>query len=177
MRESSGECDHNQSGERTEPAAPRAASQAGRNAAEVSRFQSRAGAGKVIMRRYLSRTRSALTALLAGAAVLCWSNASFAGTPTLGSDCGVGAALVGTSSDAAGKVTLGTPDPTLPVTGTCTLTFGVPTTNPPACSAINETNGGNFPAPMGTRTTNTTVLLGSTGSVPGDVISYSCADY
>lgn len=129
------------------------------------------------MRRYLSKTRGALTVLLAGAAVLCWSAASFASTPTLGSDCGVGASFVGASSDTAGKVTLGTPDPTLPQTGTCTLTFGVPTTNPPACTATNETNGGNFPAPVGTRSTNTTVLLGPTGSNAGDVISYVCVDY
>jgi hypothetical protein len=129
------------------------------------------------MRRHLSKSRGVLTALLAGAAMVLWSAASFAATPTLGPDCGTGATLVG--SDDAGKVTLGTPDPTLPVTGTCTLTFGVPySVNAPACSASNETNGGGFPAPMGTRTTTTTLVLGSsTGSNPGDVISYVCIAY
>jgi hypothetical protein len=131
------------------------------------------------MKRCLSTTRGVLAALLAGTFVLLWSAASFAGTPTLGADCGVGAAFVAASSDDAGKVTLGTSDPTLPVTGLCTLTFGVPfTTNAPACSATDETNSGGFPAPMGTRTTTTTLTLGlSTSSAPGDVISYICIAY
>lgn len=130
------------------------------------------------MRRHLTRTRGALTALLAGAAMLSWSAIAFAGTPTLGTDCGAGAALIGSSSDAAGKVTLGTQDPTLPIPGTCTLSFGVPYPDAPACSAMNETNGGGFPAPFGTRTTATALVLGSTsGSAPGDVVSYTCQDY
>jgi hypothetical protein len=128
------------------------------------------------MRRHFTRTRGALTAILVGTAVLFWSAISLAGVPTLGPDCGTGASIVG--SDAAGKVTLGTPDPLIPSTGTCTVTFSVPYTNPPACSATNETNGGGFPAPTGAKTTNTTIVLGSSGgSVPGDVISYTCQEY
>jgi hypothetical protein len=114
--------------------------------------------------------------VVAGAAMLCWSAVSFAGTPTLGTDCGTTAVLVG--SDLAGKVTIGTPDPLLPNTGTCTLSFGAPYPNAPACTAMNETNGGGFPVPMGTRTTTTTLTLGSSaGWVVGDVIAYSCLDY
>ena len=129
------------------------------------------------MRRHLTRAARALTATLAGAIMLSWSAISFAGTPTLGPDCGLtGASIVG--SDAAGKITLGVPDPTVPPPGTCTITFSVPYTNPPACSAMNETNGGGFPAPAGTRTTNTTLVIGSSvGSAPGDVISYTCQEY
>ncbi len=56
------------------------------------------------MQRYLSRTRS-VAAFMAVAAALCWSSTSLAATPTLGPDCGTGAAIVG--SDSAGKVTLG----------------------------------------------------------------------
>jgi hypothetical protein len=129
------------------------------------------------MRRHLTRKRGALTAILAGTVVLCWSAISFAGTPTLGPDCGATAASIA-GSDAAGKVTLGVPDPLIPATGTCTLTFSVPYTNPPACSATNETNGGGFPAPSGARTTSTTLVLGSSvGTAPGDVISYTCQEY
>ena len=129
------------------------------------------------MRRDSTRKGGALTALLAGMAVVTWSAIAFAGTPTLGTDCGAtGASIAG--SDAAGKVTLGVPDPTIPATGMCTLTFSVAYPNPPACSAMNETNGGGFPAPAGTRTTNSTLVIGSSvGSAPGDVISYVCLDY
>jgi hypothetical protein len=129
------------------------------------------------MRRHLANTGRALTAMLAGTIILSWSAISFASTPTLGPDCGLtGASIVG--SDAAGKITLGVPDPTIPPPGTCTITFSVPYTNPPACSAMNETNGGGFPAPAGTRTTNTTLVIGSSvGSAPGDVISYTCQEY
>jgi hypothetical protein len=143
----------------------------------MNRFKEEASAGAVNMRRQLSGTKGVLTALLAGTAMLLWSAAAFAGTPTLGPDCGAtGASIVG--SDSAGKVTLGVPDPTLPVTGTCTLTFSVPYTNPPACTATNETNGGGYPAPAGARTTFTTLVIGSSvGSAPGDVISYVCAEY
>jgi hypothetical protein len=43
---------------------------------------------------------------------------------------------------------------------------------------MNETNGGGFPAPAGTRTTNNTLVIGSSvGSAAGDVISYICLDY
>ena len=113
---------------------------------------------------------------LVGIIALAPASAVLAGTPLLGPDCGVGASVVGT--DAVGKVTLGTPDESLPSAGTCTLTFSVSYTNPPTCTANNETNGGGFPAPYGARTTHTTLVVGSsTGAVPGDVISYSCADY
>jgi len=128
------------------------------------------------MRRHSTRTSGALTAIIAVTVVLLWSAISFAGVPTLGADCGVGAAIAG--SDAAGKVTLGSPDPTLPSTGTCTLSFSVAYPNAPACSAMNETNGGGFPAPSGTRTSHSTLVLGSSsGAVPGDVITYTCQDY
>jgi hypothetical protein len=114
--------------------------------------------------------------LVASGILLLCSATSFAGTPQLGPDCGTAAAIVG--SDTAGKIILGTPDPEGPATGTCTLNFAVPYTNPPACTATNETNGGGFPAPMGTRTTHTTLVIGSSaGSSPGDTISYVCADY
>ena len=112
------------------------------------------------------------TAILAATVVLLWSVASFAGTPTLGPDCGAGAALVGTSSDTAGKVTLGdTPS-------TCTLRFGVPYTNAPACTGTNETSSGGNPVAVGTRTTPATLVLSA--YVPwsgGDVLSYMCLDY
>jgi len=128
------------------------------------------------MRQQLSSTKGVLTALLAGTAVLLGSATALAGTPLLGIDCGTGAVIAG--SDSAGKVTLGTPDPLIPATGTCTLSFGVPYTYPPACTATNETNGGGFPAPAGARTTYSTLVLGSSvGSVPGDVISYMCVGY
>jgi hypothetical protein len=122
------------------------------------------------MRRNLTATRSALTAIMAGAVVLLSSAISFAGVPTLGADCGIGASIAG--SDSAGKVTLGQG------TTSCTLTFSVSYTNAPACSATNETNGGSFPAPTGAKTTNATLVIGSaSGSNRGDVISYSCQDY
>jgi hypothetical protein len=115
-------------------------------------------------------------ALAAGFVVLLWSGSSFAGTPLLGPDCGTGAAIVG--SDSAGKVTIGAPEIGVPLTGTCTLSFSVSYTNPPACSATNETNGGNFPTPAGAKTTYTTLVLGSSaGWITGDIISYSCQGY
>jgi hypothetical protein len=128
------------------------------------------------MRLHPTPSSALKNTLIAGAFALLWSARAVAGTPLLGADCGAGAAIVG--SDAAGKVTLGNPERGGPVTGLCTLSFSVPYTNPPACSATNETNHGGFPAPMGTRTTNTTLVIGSSaGAAPGDVISYSCADY
>jgi len=113
-----------------------------------------------------------LTALLAGTVVLFWSAISFAGTPTLGPDCGsTGVAIVG--SDLAGKVTLGAG-----VAGTCTLAFSVPYPNAPACTATNETNGGGSAVLVGARTTTTTMEMdGIMPWNPGDVISYMCQDY
>lgn len=120
-------------------------------------------------RNHLVKAVSAVA--LISAAILAGSALAFAGTPTLGVDCGVGASMVG--SDLAGKVTLGVP------TTSCTLTFGVPyTTNAPACSATNETNGGGNPIAIGAATTTTTlVLASSTGWATGDIISYSCQEY
>jgi len=128
------------------------------------------------MQRKKSKMTYVLASPVAGTMLFLSSQASFAGTPTLGTDCGTTAAAIG--SDTAGKVTIGVPDPLLPYTGTCTLTFGTPYTNAPACTAMNETNGGGYPAPAGTRSTQTTLTLGSTvGWAAGDVISYSCLDY
>ncbi len=129
------------------------------------------------MQMHSVRHNGALCTLIAGTLILMLSTISFAGTPSLGTDCGTGATIVG--SDSAGKITMGTPDPLIPTTGTCTLTFSVPySANPPACSASNETNGGGFPASMGTRTNPTSLVIGSSnGFVPGDVISYTCQDY
>ncbi len=122
------------------------------------------------MQRYLSRTRS-VAAFMAVAAALCWSSTSLAATPTLGPDCGTGAAIVG--SDSAGKVTLGTAP-----AATCTLAFSVAPLNPPACTATNETNGGGNAVPVGVRTTTTTVEMdGMYPWVPGDIVSYSCTSY
>jgi hypothetical protein len=128
------------------------------------------------MQRKKSKMTYVLASHVAGTMLFLSSEASFAGTPTLGTDCGTTAAAIG--SDTAGKVTIGVPDPLLPYTGTCTLTFGTPYPNAPACTAMNETNGGGYPAPAGTRSTQTTLTLGSTGGwAAGDVISYSCLDY
>lgn len=117
------------------------------------------------------RTRIRLTAFLTGA-ILFWSVAAFAITPTLGEDCGTGASIVG--SDQAGKVTLGE-GPT-----TCTLGFFTPFVNPPACIAVNETNGGGSAsaATLGMRSTKTTAVVdGRTPVTEGDVISYLCLGY
>jgi hypothetical protein len=108
---------------------------------------------------------SALTLICAGAVL--------AGTPTLEQDCGIGATNVG--SDSAGKVTLGKLDSVLQASGTCTLTFGTPYSNAPACSASNETNAGGLPVSIGTRTTKSSLEVVFTE--PGDAISYVCADY
>ena len=122
------------------------------------------------MRRNASTTKGALTALLAGAAILCWSTASFAATPLLGPDCGTGASIVG--GDAAGKVTLGAG------VSTCTLEFSVPPLNPPACTATNETNGGGHAVGVGVRTTTTTLQMdGMYPWSPGDVVSYACLSF
>ncbi len=116
-----------------------------------------------------SFTTTAIT-ILAAMVLLLWSAESFAGTPTLGPDCGAGASITG--SDSAGKVTLGTSP------SSCTLTFGVPYPNAPACEATNETNGGGYSLAVGTKTTVSTLDLNSSMSwSAGDVISYLCQDY
>ena len=109
---------------------------------------------------------------VAATAVLLWSTASFAAPPTLGPDCGTGASIVG--SDSAGKVEIGTGG----YGSACTLTFTSEWANAPACTAVNETNGGANSTPIGTMTTRTTVVIG--GGLPwvaGDVVSYICVGY
>ena len=110
---------------------------------------------------------------VAATAVLLWSTASFAAPPTLGPDCGTGASIVG--SDSAGKVELGTG------ARTCTLTFfTVPplNANAPACTAVNETNGGGRPVMVGVRTTQTTLVMDPLDPWnAGDVVSYLCVGY
>ena len=124
------------------------------------------------MRRDVSRTRGVLIVLLAGTALLLWAGTSFA-APTLGADCGAGASIVG--SDSAGKVELGTG------ARTCTLTFfTVPplNANAPACTAVNETNGGGRPVMVGVRTTQTTLVMDPLDRwTAGDVVSYLCVGY
>ena len=118
--------------------------------------------------QHSSGTRRALTAILAGTVVLFCSAISFAGVPTLGSDCGsTGASVAG--SDSAGKLTLG-----VGTTNTCTLTFSVSYPNAPACMATNETQG----RAVGISTTASgAVLSGPYPFAGGDVIAYVCQDY
>jgi hypothetical protein len=121
------------------------------------------------MRPSITITREVLLASFVVATVLLWRFPAFAGTPSLGPDCGAGAALVGTSSDSAGKVALGT-DPA----ATCTVAFGVTYTNAPACSATDETAGRSLVAV----TTQAQAAISSPYVWnPGDVISYMCAEY
>jgi len=109
-----------------------------------------------------------MLALIAGATVLLWCAPSFAATPSPGPDCGAGAAIIG--SDSAGKITLGA-SPAL----SCTLTFVVPYTNAPACSATNETDG---PKPLGVATAPSYAVIGTIYPwTAGDVISYMCVSY
>jgi hypothetical protein len=118
------------------------------------------------MRRHLTNTNSARTAILVGTAMLFWSAIAFAGTPSLGANCGVGASIVG--SDSAGKVTLGASQ------NECTLTFSVPYPNAPACMTTNETQG----RAVGVSTTvSGAVLSGPYPFAAGDVIAYVCQDY
>src|SRR6266516_705390 len=131
------------------------------------------GRKSMMVREKVWRSKGQLKVLLVGMTLLLWSAASFAATPTLGPDCGAGASIVG--SDSAGKVELGTD---ASHRSTCTLTFASLGVNAPACMAVNETNGGGYSTPVGTRTTTTTVVLG--GALPwlaGDVVSYICVGY
>jgi hypothetical protein len=119
------------------------------------------------MRRHLSGSRGALTATLVATAVLFCSAISFAGTPTLGPDCGTNSSVVG--SDSAGKATLG-----IGTSNTCTLTFSIPYTNAPACITTNETQG----RAVGVSSTQSTaVLSGPYPFAAGDTITYLCAEY
>jgi hypothetical protein len=122
------------------------------------------------MRRHVTKTGGALAALLVGTVLMLWSAVSFAGTPTLGADCGTGAAIVG--SDTAGKVTVGQD------VATCTLTFSAAQVDAPACTATNETNSGGHAVSFGVRTTTTTMEMDGTYPwAAGDVVSYLCLDY
>jgi len=81
-------------------------------------------------------------------------------------------------SDLAGKVTLGTGV----VGNACTLTFTVTLLNEPACTAVNETNSGGHPGPVGTKSTPTTLVLDGNGSkatslTDRDVVSYLYVGY
>src|SRR5206468_979419 len=107
----------------------------------------------MVMRQDVSGTTVMLMVLLVGAVLLLWPPPSFADPPTVGPDCGAGASIVGI--DAAGKVTLGTG-----ASNTCTLAFTSAWMRAPSCSAVNETNGGGDPAPIGAVTTTTTLRLG-----------------
>src|SRR5258708_35142764 len=99
------------------------------------------------MRHRVSITTGALTAMMAGAALLIMSATSFAGTPTLAPGCGSGATIVG--SDTGGKVTLGTGNTY------CIVNFAGTYTNAPACVATNETNGGPRADPRGKKINTT----------------------
>jgi hypothetical protein len=122
------------------------------------------------MRRKISRTGIAIPVLIAGIAILLGPAMGFAGTPTLGADCGTGAAITG--SDSAGKVTLGAG------VSTCTVEFSAPGDVAPACAASNETNGGGNPVAVGTKsTTADVVLVSATPWVASDVVSYVCEGY
>jgi hypothetical protein len=113
-----------------------------------------------------------LAGLLMAAALLLSPSTSFSAAPALGPDCGAGASVVG--SDSAGKVRLGTG------VRTCTLVFASTFPTAPACAATNETNNGGSPAPVGARSTTTTLVIdgaASTALGDGDVVSYICVSY
>src|SRR5438876_9579434 len=109
-------------------------------------------------------------------AVLLLSPATSFAAPSLGADCGARASVVG--ADGEGKVTLGTG-----VAGnTRTLPFTVTLLNEPACTAVNETNSGGHPGPVGTKSMPTTLVLDGhapkASSLTGrDVVSYRCVGY
>ncbi len=125
------------------------------------------------MQQDVPRAIAVLTALLlVGALLLLWPGMSFAAAPTLGPDCGAAASVAG--SDSAGKVTMGTG-----VRSTCTLTFSATWTDAPACTAMSESGR---PAPVGTKSTTTTLVLdgranGVASLSDGDVVSYICVGY
>jgi hypothetical protein len=117
--------------------------------------------------RILGRTGK--LALVMGAALL-YSATAFAGTPTLGSGCGGGASIRGT--DTAGKLTLGTDNTN------CVLTFSTVFTNPPACMAMNETNGGAHAVVAGVKSTVATLTFDAPAPwSDGDTIAYTCSTY
>jgi hypothetical protein len=127
------------------------------------------------VRRKNLRTGAVIVGLLIAVSGLLWTGRLFAALPRLGADCGGGASIVG--SDLAGKVSLGSG-----AGDTCTLTFAEELPNAPACAAMNETNAGAAPGPVGTATTTTTLVLdgGGSKSAPlsgGDTVSYLCVGY
>jgi len=117
--------------------------------------------------RVCRRTRRPIV-VMAAAAVFMLSASAFAGTPRLGVGCGTGASIVG--SDTGGKVTLGSGS------GVCTLIFSGTYTNAPACTAMNETNGGAQAVAAGVKTT-TTQLTVAVPWADGDTIAYLCTMY
>ena len=122
------------------------------------------------MRHRVSATTGALTAMMAGAALLILSATSFAGTPTLAPGCGSGATIVG--SDTGGKVTLGTGNTY------CILNFSGTYTNAPACVATNETNGGSHATAVGIKTSTTQLMIDAAAPwSDGDTIAYICSTY
>jgi len=116
------------------------------------------------------RKTGALVVMMAAAAVLIMSATSFAGTPSLGSGCGGGAAIAG--SDTAGKLTLGQSNTV------CVLTFSTPFANAPACTAMNETNGGAHANVAGVKSTPSTLTIDAAAPwADGDTIAYICQSY
>jgi hypothetical protein len=109
-----------------------------------------------------------LAVVVIGVTALVFSTTAFAGTPSLGAGCGAGASIAG--SDTAGKVTLGSDS------GVCVLTFSTAFANPPACMAMNETNGGGHAVAAGLRT-STTQLMVDVPWADGDTIAYLCGSY
>jgi hypothetical protein len=115
------------------------------------------------------RSRLSISVLVLMVVMPCSITLAAAG-PTLEADCGTGATIVG--SDSAGKVTLGEG------VATCTLEFSTQWPNPPACTAVNETNGGGNPQSVGVKSTTETLVLGGYYPwVAHDVVSYICMGY
>ena len=122
------------------------------------------------MRHRVSITYGALTAVMAGAALLILSATSFAGTPTLAAGCGTGATIVG--SDSAGKVTLGSGNTY------CIVNFSGTYAHAPACVATNETNGGAHAIAVGIKTTTTQMMIDAAAPwADGDTFAYICSTY
>jgi len=120
------------------------------------------------MRDRVWRRTGTLALVMTAAAVLLLSASSFAGTPTLSGNCGMGATIVG--NDTAGRVTFGTSS------GICVLNFSGTYTSAPACTAMNETNGGSSAVAAGVVTTRTQITLGAPWA-DGDTIAYICSSY
>jgi hypothetical protein len=103
--------------------------------------------------------------------------------PTLGTDCGTGASIVG--SNDAGRVVIGTHGPT-ESPYSCTVFFTGPHPNIIACSAMNQTAfnstaDGSRPSATGAvvATNGASVVLGTESSyaepiVDGDTVTYIC---